>query len=176
MKNDKKYNKDYNKIFADRFREVRKAANLTQPQIAELLHVLPQTISNYATGRRRITEQTAHLMSEICGIDENYLLDETVTHKTKGEKIATIFKKTCNENSLQHQAIVSLLELNGYEYNIQKRNGRISIEELFEISENYCIISKDGKELCSLSIKEFDRLGNILNDMFNVLLNRYYFK
>lgn len=160
-----------NPILAKRFKSVRLNANLTQKELAEKLYVTPQMVSYYECGTKRITPQIAHSMGVICGINQDYLLDTEVEYPTQDAQVAAVLSQTSRENILIHRALVSLLELNGHKVAINSiGKGQIQVDEVFRRMKKHLII--DGKK--SLSIDETNRLGNAVNDVFVMLLKRYY--
>jgi transcriptional regulator with XRE-family HTH domain len=62
-----------------RVAEQRKAANITQIQMAEKLGVSQQTINSYEVGRRRIPVSTLPLLAQILSVTIDELLGEAAT-------------------------------------------------------------------------------------------------
>lgn len=61
-----------------RVAELRKAANITQIQMAERLGVSQQTINSYEVGRRRIPVSTLPVLAQILTVTIEELLGESV--------------------------------------------------------------------------------------------------
>ncbi len=59
-----------------RIAQVRKAQNLTQQQLADLLGVAQQTLAHYETGRLRIAVAALPPLAEALGVSVEELLDD----------------------------------------------------------------------------------------------------
>lgn len=60
-------------MFPGRLRELRKARNMTQPQLAQLLGIAKSTISMYENGRREPDLETLEAIADIFNVDLNSL-------------------------------------------------------------------------------------------------------
>ena len=64
----------YTEGFGDRFRFLRRRANLSQEEIGEKLNVTRQTISGYETGRLSPSTKSIETMCDLYGINPWWLL------------------------------------------------------------------------------------------------------
>ena len=64
----------YTEGFCDRFRFLRRRANLNQEEMGEKLNVTRQTISGYETGRLSPSTKSIELMCDLYGINPWWLL------------------------------------------------------------------------------------------------------
>jgi len=69
-----------------RVAELRKAKNITQIQMAELLGVSQQTINSYEVGRRRIPVSALPTLATALTISIEELLGETVTQNKNNKR------------------------------------------------------------------------------------------
>jgi transcriptional regulator with XRE-family HTH domain len=63
-----------------RIARLRKAQNLTQQQLAELIGVAQQTLAHYETGRLRIAVAALPPLAEALGVNVEELLDDQPTN------------------------------------------------------------------------------------------------
>lgn len=66
--------KHYRKTFTERLRQYRKAAGLTQKELAALVQVSPMGISHYARGERDVPTHTLARLSKVLGVTTDELL------------------------------------------------------------------------------------------------------
>lgn len=154
------------KILGNRVRELRKAANLTQPQLAERLNFTGKYIGDLESARRNITPQTAQLMANLFGCDPKYLLDESVEDKNTVDTLNNALAQITLENHLMINAIVSLAELNGYEVEVMDMWKSNSLHESFSKMNEFIIFNKNGEKEFSMSLKEANLFGNNLSSIF----------
>lgn len=72
--NEKRIQKEYQKIFIARLRQFRKAAGLTQKELGELVQVSPMGMSHYARGERDIPTHTLIRIAKILNVSTDELL------------------------------------------------------------------------------------------------------
>lgn len=175
----------YNLALAKRFKSIRIQANLTQKKFAKELFVTPQQISNYENGRKRITEQIAHSAAMICGIDEKYLLDESVEYPTKLDEVNARLTESERNMLLYNRIIFTLFELNGYDVVVNALTGNDPIEtsehiklkqatiqtadDVFTAMDRYLLVNG----LTEISLNEKNALGMMINDLFLSWLKRF---
>lgn len=166
--------KNGNKILGQRVAVLRKQAGMTQEQLSEKLYFSSsKTVAAMENGRRSITGQTAKLLSELFGVDENYFLD-TDAFPSPAAKYRYIHEKGVEENAQMLSAIVSLSKLNCFDVEISDIGAGLQVDTVLERINNYLRISKDGKELCSLSVNDANKVGNALNDTFLMIIHRFF--
>lgn len=161
---------NYSEELARRFREERKKQNLTIEELAEKLGVSVTSVANYEHHRRKITKNKAKAMANICGIDENYLLDESVMYPNQNAQISAVLGQANREGILLHNALLALFELNGYEVTVNEIKSNCQLEEALEGIKKHLTVNNE----LNLSLEETNKLGNAVNDLFMVLLKRYY--
>lgn len=61
-------------IFKERLRELRKSKNMTQKQIAKILHCSNTTISNYEAGNNEPSFSILLVLSDYFNVSVDYLL------------------------------------------------------------------------------------------------------
>ena len=167
MSTERKYNQEH----AKRFKLARENAKLTQVQLAEKIPCCVQMISNYENGVKRITPQVAKIVAGLCGVNERFLLDVNVQYPNQDAEIAAVLNKADTESILLHRALLSLFELNGYDTQLNEMpQGFTPVNEIFDKLKKHLIVN----DKVALSVDETAKLGNALNDMFLVLLKRYY--
>ena len=155
-----------NKKLGERVRELRKASNLTQEQLADKLNFSGKYIGDLEKGRRNITPQTAQLMANLFGCDPKYLLDENVTDKSTIDTLNKALTQITYESHLMINAIISLAELNGYEVEVMDMWKSNSLHESFSKMNEYIIFNKNGEKEFSMSLKEAILFGNNLSSIF----------
>lgn len=72
--NEKRIQKEYQKIFIERLKKYRKAAGLTQKELGELVQVSPMGMSHYARGERDIPTHTLIRIAKILNVSTDELL------------------------------------------------------------------------------------------------------
>ena len=84
-------------IVASRIREARKAAGLSQGQVARLLGLQRPSVSEIEAGRRRVTADEITRLAEIFDVDASWLLgegaDKVDPHDTKLQLAARELRK-----------------------------------------------------------------------------------
>lgn len=60
-----------------RLRTLRNDRGISQRDLAELLHVSPQTYSRYECGQRKLTLQAAYTLARFYGVSIDYLVELT---------------------------------------------------------------------------------------------------
>lgn len=164
----------HNPILANRFKFIREKNKLTQAKLAEKLNCEPQTINLYENRRLPISKRVARLMANEFNIDEQYLLDENVLYPTKKDEMLAVIDQADRETILLNTVILSLLQLNNFEVEISDIGAGLQVDTVLERINNYLRISKDGKELCSLSVNDANKIGNALNDTFLMIIHRFF--
>lgn len=66
--------KDFSEKLGARIAKLRKKRNLTQSQLAEILHVKQEAISSYEVGRRRVPVDFLPVLAETLGVSVEELL------------------------------------------------------------------------------------------------------
>lgn len=66
---------------AKKIRDARKAKGLTQADVAKVIGVTPQAISNFERGKNRISNDILRSLCEIYGISADLILDNTLAGK-----------------------------------------------------------------------------------------------
>ena len=64
-------------MFSEKLKELREMCGISQAQLAEVLYVTPQTISNYETGKREPKIAELILLSEYFHVSIDYLIGNT---------------------------------------------------------------------------------------------------
>jgi transcriptional regulator with XRE-family HTH domain len=84
-------------IIATRIREARKAAGLSQSQVARLLGLQRPSVSEIEAGRRRVTADEITRLAELFDVDASWLLGEGAEkvdpHDTKLQLAARELRK-----------------------------------------------------------------------------------
>ena len=100
---------DY-KLIGSRIRNARKAKNLTQAQIAELLNVSPEYFSRIECGKTKINLEMLCRISELLDVAPEFLLTGCVTNSSQylTNEISESLKK-CTPTKIQ--AITQLIKV-----------------------------------------------------------------
>lgn len=118
-----KKNKDELQEIGKRLEKAIKNAGLLKKDIADLLNVTPQTISNYLNGRRGLSYIDAVKISQKIGINVSDLLTSEQKTRHVGRKTETF--------TAENDILVELFKLLGYNVEIEN-NDKLNLEFYIE--------------------------------------------
>lgn len=98
----------------ERIKEVRKARNMTQQQLAEAIGLSRNYIAMIETGQRDPSDRTIADICRVCGVDEIWLRTGTGdmdTPKTRQEELAEIFAKAEISDDVKSRMIRAMAQL-----------------------------------------------------------------
>lgn len=77
--------------------DLRKAAGLTQGQVAQRLNISPSRLANYEQGLRKPDHETTILLANFFGVSVDYLLGNTAEDPTEHEDIPEDWKQVVRQ-------------------------------------------------------------------------------
>ncbi|MCK9444998.1 MAG: helix-turn-helix domain-containing protein [Tissierellaceae bacterium] len=121
-------------MFAQRLKELREEAGLTQDELAKKLNLTQSTIAYYENGKKMPTMENAKILAQIFNISLDYLfgkMDKTKTAHLEESKLSLIGERLSHDiNNLSSESLkdledyINLLKIR----DMQKRNGKLSDE------------------------------------------------
>ena len=156
--------------FSEKFRNLRKAHELTQEQIADIFHVSPQAVSRWETGATYPDIEILPSLADFFKVTIEDLLGVDIVKKE--ERIEEIIKQMCDAIDRQNtdeSAIDDEIEIvrNGL---VEFPNNLYLLDRLAGSFWNkICVCKRDGKEdemkkYAEEAIKIFERLINESNN------------
>ena len=81
--------KDYDrKLLAENIKSLRKQKNMSQAELAKLLHVSQQTVGSWETGRAIPGSDTLKILADYFNVTTDYLLGRKVTNGTSSNDLS----------------------------------------------------------------------------------------
>lgn len=159
-----------------RLKECREAKHLTQVELADLIGVVPQQISNYETGKRGFANN-AVLLGNTLNVSPQYLLGYT-----DFKSISDEIDADCKHISHCDDMLVQLLRLMGYGISFETAAG----EQTTETPEHICIIGFCGGKFCAandtsttvvideqrIDLLDFQYMLDDIRDYIDFILNK----
>ena len=130
-----------------RLKEVRKAANMSQQQLAALLGVTQATLSGWENEKYEIDNGSLNKCAEIFNVSTDYLLGnmlDTVEIKKARETVKQLCEEqnipiTIIENTLGTNYATFKCWCNGYGDFFNNANGLTKLADLFNVSVDYIL-------------------------------------
>ena len=157
----------------ERLKQLRSEAKLTQRQVAQKINFSDKQIGYMETGKRSITRQAAHLLSEVFKVDEAWILCET-DFRNQEERFRSSVNDSINEGNLLYAGTWAFAELSGYNITPPDLHDSMYIKDAISALKAGYLIEKDGKTV-TLSLEEMNRFENLLCDLVESAL-KYLFK
>ncbi len=159
---------EINPIRAERVKTIIKRENITQSAFALMIHQSQQNVSRIVRGRVTLTEETA---ADIIKAFPRYRLPWLLgfdPYPTESEKASGIMQAASDEQSLLHNAFLSLAQLSGFRVSINQP-GPGTAETALDALKSYCTISRDGQTV-TFSLSDLNEFENELSDFFEFRL------
>ena len=150
-----------------------KLSKKKKQDIACMLHIAPQTLSNNINGKYEPSPDTLKRLSDLYNVSWEWLCGQS-KYKSTAEKLQDRVNESEKEAYYMYNAISFLASLNGYEVEIKEpTNIRKEAEKVLstgnakisDILKHYMTFRNEETEF-SLSLEDANRFGNFLSETF----------